>query len=82
MKNKFIAATLAILLWGLGFHRFYLGKPWSGVLYLVFCFTLLPMIAWIVEGAFFLLQSKEDFDVQFNADYLMKKAAIRKWKNT
>ena len=80
MKNKFIAAAIAILLWGLGFHRFYLGKPLSGFLYLFFCWTLLPMIAWIVEGVFLLLKSKEDFDVEFNADYLMKKAALKNLK--
>lgn len=36
VRNKFVAALLAIFLGGLGVHKFYLNKPGMGVLYLLF----------------------------------------------
>ena len=38
MKNRFIAALLAIFLGGFGVHKFYLGK-WNGIFYLLLCWT-------------------------------------------
>ena len=34
-RNRWIAFILALLFGWLGFHRFYAGKLWTGLLYLV-----------------------------------------------
>jgi TM2 domain-containing membrane protein YozV len=43
-KEKPTATLLALLLGGLGIHRFYLGRPVSGLVYLLFCWTFIPML--------------------------------------
>ncbi len=66
MKDKTTAALLAILLGGLGIHKFYLGKGALGLLYLVFCWTFIPAIIGLIEGILLLLMSKQDFDLDYN----------------
>lgn len=61
MKNRITAALLAILLGGLGIHKFYLGKSGQGVLYLLFCWTGIPAVVGLVEGILYLTQSDEEF---------------------
>ena len=41
--SRTTAGLLALLLGGVGMHRFYLGKPFSGVFYLLFCWTFIPI---------------------------------------
>lgn len=48
--NKIAYGLLAIFLGGFGIHRFYAGKPISGVLYLLFCWTFIPTIISFIEG--------------------------------
>lgn len=60
-KNRSIAVLLALLLGGLGVHKFYLEKPGIGVLYFLFCWTWIPMILGLFEGIGYLLMSDEDF---------------------
>ena len=36
-KNRVAAGVLAILLGGIGAHKFYLGQSGQGILYLLFC---------------------------------------------
>lgn len=66
-KNKFIAAILAFFLGGLGVHHFYLGNPAIGILYLLFCWTLIPAIISLVEFVVFLVMPEKDFDTQYNS---------------
>jgi len=40
--NKYIYLFFALFLGDFGIHRFYAGKPKSGILYLVFCWTFVP----------------------------------------
>ena len=50
IKSKIVAGVLAILLGNFGIHKFYLGKPGAGILYILFCWTYIPgLIGWI-EG--------------------------------
>jgi TM2 domain-containing membrane protein YozV len=65
-KNKFIAAILAFFLGGFGVHHFYLGNPAIGVLYLLFCWTLIPAIIAFIEFIVFLVMPEKDFDARFN----------------
>ena len=60
-KSKITAGILAILLGGLGVHKFYLGKIGLGILYLVFCWTYIPAIIALIEGIIYLTSSDEKF---------------------
>jgi TM2 domain-containing membrane protein YozV len=60
-KNKTTAGILAILLGGFGVHKFYLGKTGLGVLYLVFCWTLIPAVIGLIEGIMYLTATDEAF---------------------
>lgn len=61
MKNKTTAGILWIVIWGLGAHKFYLGQIGMGILYLVFCWTGIPSIIWLVEGILYLTRTEEEF---------------------
>lgn len=52
-KNRITAAILAFLFGGLGIHKFYLGKAFWGIMYLVFSWTFIPLILGIIEGLIF-----------------------------
>lgn len=60
-KSKTTAGILAILLGGIGAHKFYLGKIGLGILYLVFCWTYIPAILGLIEGIIYLTSSDEKF---------------------
>lgn len=66
MKNKTTAALLAIFLGGVGVHKFYLGRAGSGVAYLLFCWTLIPLILGLIQGINLLSMSEEQFNRQYN----------------
>lgn len=65
MKNRFVAAALAFFLGGLGVHKFYLGK-WTGVFYLVLCWTYIPSIIALVEGILYLVNGEYAFNEKYN----------------
>ncbi len=60
-KSRIAAALLAILLGGLGVHKFYLARPFQGLLYLVFCWTFIPAIIGFIEGIAYLCMSDTGF---------------------
>jgi TM2 domain-containing membrane protein YozV len=66
LKNKVVAGILAILLGGLGIHKFYLGKLGQGILYLLFSWTGIPSIIGFIEGILYLVKSDEEFNRQYN----------------
>lgn len=49
-KDKVVFVLLALLLGGLGIHRFYLGDVLLGIVYLLFCWTFIPSIIALVEA--------------------------------
>lgn len=64
-RSRVAAVLLALLLGGLGLHKFYLGRPLAGLIYLVFVWTAIPaFIAWI-EAIAYLRTS----DVEWAARY-------------
>jgi TM2 domain-containing membrane protein YozV len=65
-KSKGTAAVLAILLGGLGAHKFYLGQPVWGVIYLIFCWTFVPEALGIIEGIIYLTMSDASFAQKYN----------------
>lgn len=75
MKNKYIAALLAIFLGLFGIHKFYLGQKTAGIMYLIFFWTGIPEIIGIVEGIIYLFTSEEKFNEKYNADRIESSAA-------
>ena len=65
-KTRGIAVLLALFFGGLGIHRFYLNRPGTGVLYLIFCWTFIPAIVALVEVVLFLMMSDRQFDQNYN----------------
>lgn len=65
-RNKMTAALLAIFLGGLGIHKFYLGQNGLGILYIVFCWTFIPVIVGFVEGVIYLTMTDEVFASKYN----------------
>lgn len=60
-KSRTTAGILAILLGGIGAHKFYLGKTGMGILYLVFCWTYIPALLGLIEGIIYLTSDDEKF---------------------
>lgn len=61
-KNRTAAAILAILLGGIGVHKFYLGSWGWGLVYFVFSWTFIPAAIGIIEGIRYLVLSDEAFE--------------------
>lgn len=66
MKNRTTTVILALLLGGLGIHRFYLGKPLLGLLYLVFCWTFIPVVVGWIDAIAFGVMPDEKFNAKYN----------------
>lgn len=64
-KSKFAAALFAILLGGLGIHKFYLGRVAQGILYLLFFWTFIPALIGLVEGIILLSMNDETFNQKY-----------------
>lgn len=64
-KSKLAAALFGIFLGGFGIHKFYLGKIGMGILYLLFCWTLIPAIVGFIEGILFLVMKDADFIARY-----------------
>jgi len=66
MKDKTTAALLALLLGGLGAHKFYLDESGTGVLYLLFCWTFIPAFIAFFEFINFLVMDEQAFNRKYN----------------
>jgi hypothetical protein len=64
-KDKTTAAVLALFLGGIGAHKFYLGQGVQGFFYLVFCWTLIPLIVSFFEGISYLCMSQQMFQRRY-----------------
>ena len=67
-KSRSVAAILAFsgTLTISGLHKFYLGQPVWGVLYVLLSWTPIPKVASAIEGVWYLAQEEEAFDRNFN----------------
>lgn len=68
MKSKSTAAWLALLLGGVGVHKFYLGR--NGWIYLIFCWTFIPAIIAVFNAIGLFTMSKAAFDKEYNFTHL------------
>lgn len=66
MKNKYKAGILAFFLGVIGGHKFYLGKKFQGIIYILLFWTTLPVIFGIIEGIILFTINKEKFDKKYN----------------
>lgn len=87
LKSRKVAAILAfagtlLQIAGLhpiaGLHKFYLGQPLWGLLYLLLSWTPIPYIASAIEGVWYLLQDKDEFDRNFNSNRIATSSSIPK----
>lgn len=60
-KNRVTAGLLALLLGGIGAHKFYLNRPMEGIIYLLFSWTGIPAIIGLIEGIVLLSMSDSEF---------------------
>lgn len=72
LRNRRVAAALALMgalvpapLPLSGLHKFYLGQPVWGVLYLLLWWTPIPRLACALEGVWYLSQDDEKFGARF-----------------
>ncbi|WP_375468406.1 NINE protein [uncultured Nostoc sp.] len=67
-KSRSVAAVLAFsgTLTISGLHKFYLGQPLWGILYVLLSWTPIPKVASAIEGVWYLAQDEEAFDRNFN----------------
>jgi len=56
-KDRVTAIVFALLLGGLGVHKFYLGKIALGVIYVIFSWTGIPSLIGLIEGIQYLRTS-------------------------
>lgn len=66
MKDRWIAIPLAFFLGGLGVHRFYLKQYLYGILYLIFCWTFIPLLISIIDVIVWVIQDDNKFNEKYN----------------
>jgi TM2 domain-containing membrane protein YozV len=71
MKDKNVAAILALVMGGIGVHKFYLGRIGAGVLYLIFSLTFIPTILGVIDFFVLALMDKDEFDRRFNGSHML-----------
>lgn len=64
-RNRLVAALLALFLGGFGLHKFYLGQTGLGMVYLLFCWTLIPTVIGFIEGIILLTRSHAEFAARY-----------------
>jgi TM2 domain-containing membrane protein YozV len=69
-KNRQVAIILAfagIVIPAAGFHKFYLGQPFWGIVYLLLSWTPIPHIASAIDAVWYLTQDSTHFDSNFRS---------------
>lgn len=61
-SEQVAAGILALLLGGLGAHKFYQGNTRNGVLYLCFFWTAIPALLGLIEGILMLLADEKEYE--------------------
>ena len=79
-KSRSIAVILALsgALTISGLHKFYLGQPLWGVLYVLLSWTPIPKVACAIEAVWYLAQDEETFDRNFNSGKSAKSTLTNK----
>ncbi|WP_430504228.1 NINE protein [Haloparvum sp. PAK95] len=64
-KDRVTAGILALLLGGIGAHKFYLGEAGMGILYLCFSWTFIPALVGLIEGILYLTKTDAEFERKY-----------------
>lgn len=64
-SDQVTAGILALLLGSLGAHKFYQGRTKLGILYLCFCWTLIPGLIAFIEGILILVADEEEYERKY-----------------
>ncbi len=64
-KSRVTAIVLALLLGGIGIHKFYLGQPGWGIIYMLFCWTFIPALIAFIEAIYYLCLSEPAFHIKY-----------------
>lgn len=64
-KDKTVAVVLALLLGGLGLHKFYLDQPIMGLVYLLFCWTFIPVVISFFDALLLAFMSQQAFHQRY-----------------
>ena len=70
IKSQTVAVLLTAFLGGLGVHRFYLAKPVSGLVYLLFSWTGVPGMIALIEVFFMIFMSQDAWARKYNLGVL------------
>lgn len=65
-KSKGVSIALALFFGSFGIHWFYLEKPGRGILYALFFWTGLPLLAAVIDIIIFLGTSDADFQEKYS----------------
>lgn len=63
--DKIAAGVLALLLGGLGAHKFYQGNMKLGVIYLCFFWTGIPALLGLIEGILMLIADDREYEEKY-----------------
>jgi TM2 domain-containing membrane protein YozV len=66
VKSQTLAAVLAAFIGGFGIHRFYLGRPISGIFYILFCWTGIPGLIAFFETIVYIFMSPQNWARKYN----------------
>lgn len=66
-KSKTTAVILALFLGDIGIHKFYLGQAGQGIIYLLLCWTFIPVILAIIDIIIYLTMSEESFQAKYGS---------------
>jgi len=76
MKDKNVAAILALFLGGIGVHKFYLGRSGWGILYLLFAWTMIPAFAALIEFIILATMDTDEFNRRFNGANMLPPVVV------
>ena len=80
-NNHIECGVVAILLGTLGLHKFYNGKYGKGMLYVLFCWTGIPTIVGFLEGAHYIIESREEYEEELRPKPKAPKAKAKAKEN-
>ena len=92
ISKRITYALFAILLGGIGVHKFYVKEHGWGIIYLLFCWTYIPVILGIIEGIIALSSTDKEFCEKYeieddaltdnaNKDYLSELNSLNELKD-
>lgn len=64
-SDQVTAGILALLLGGLGAHKFYQGNTKLGIVYLCFSWTFIPAILGLIEGILMLVADEAEYNQKY-----------------